>query len=219
MCGTECELLRSLKTILAEIQKTYKTVKEQSEGLYKEKGSKFIGYAVACYSEEEAKVYLEKWRKEHYQSRHVCWAYRFGLDKKQYRANDDGEPSNSAGIPILGQIQSFDLSNILIGVVRYFGGVKLGVGGLVQAYKETAKDALLNAEIHEIEVFHRVTLNFGYDVMPDVMSLLKKHEFQYDNQQFGLACAIDVAIPLDQLAIKTDLLEMNDLEIVEKGEY
>ena len=202
-----------------EIQRTYKTVKEQSEGIYKEKGSKFIAYAVPCYSEEEAKDYLAKWRKEHYQSRHVCWAYRFGLDKKQFRANDDGEPSNSAGVPILGQIQSFDLSNVLIGVVRYFGGVKLGVGGLVHAYRETAKEAILNAEIVEIEVFHHVRLKFGYDVMPDVMSLLKKSEFTYSNQQFDLACSIDVAFPLDRLAVKEDFLDLKDLEIEELGEY
>ena len=202
-----------------EVVRTYKTVKEQSEGIYKEKGSKFIAYAVACYTEEEAKEYLAKWRKEHYQSRHVCWAYRFGLDKSQFRANDDGEPSNSAGVPILGQIQSFDLSNVLIGVVRYFGGVKLGVGGLVHAYRETAKEALLNAEIVEIEVFHHIQLKFGYDVMPDVMSLLKKHEFKYTNQQFDLACSIDVAMPLHQLAIKADFEELNDLEIIELGEY
>ncbi len=202
-----------------EIQRTYITVKVESEGIYKEKGSKFIAYAVPCYSEEEAKEFLLKWRKEHYQSRHVCWAYRFGLDKKQFRANDDGEPSNSAGVPILGQIQSFDLSNVLIGVVRYFGGVKLGVGGLVHAYREAAKDALLNAELIEIEVFHHVRLQFGYDVMPDVMSLLKKHEFQYKNQQFDLNCSIDVAIPLDRLEVKTDFLDLKDLEIVELGDY
>lgn len=202
-----------------EIQRTYKTVKEQSEGVYKEKGSKFIAYAVPCYNEEQAKEYLNKWRKEHYQSRHVCWAYRFGLDKKQFRANDDGEPSNSAGVPILGQIQSFDLSNVLIGVVRYFGGVKLGVGGLVHAYRETAKEALLNAEVIEIEVFHHVRLKFGYDVMPDVMSLLKKAEFNYSNQQFDLACSIDVAFPLDRLAMKDEFLELKELEIEELGEY
>lgn len=202
-----------------EIQRTYKTVKEQSEGVYKEKGSKFIAYAVPCYNEEQAKEYLNKWRKEHYQSRHVCWAYRFGLDKKQFRANDDGEPSNSAGVPILGQIQSFDLSNVLIGVVRYFGGVKLGVGGLVHAYRETAKEALMNAEIIEIEVFHHVRLKFGYDVMPDVMSLLKKSEFTYTNQLFDLACSIDVAFPLDRLAVKEEFLELKDLEIEELGEY
>ncbi len=202
-----------------EIQRTYKTVKAQTEGTYKEKGSKFIAYAVACYSEEEAKEHLARWRKEHYQSRHVCWAYRFGLDKSQFRVNDDGEPSNSAGAPILGQIQSFDLSNILIGVVRYFGGVKLGVGGLIHAYREAAKEALLDGEIIEIEVFHRVTLHFGYDVMPDVMALLKKHEFQYDNQQFALTCAIDVAIPLHQLAVKEEFLDLNELEITVRGEF
>ncbi|MFN6013681.1 MAG: IMPACT family protein, partial [Flavobacteriales bacterium] len=116
---------------MSELRTTYRTLDELSMGIYKEKGSKFIGLAIACYTEAEAKVYLEKWRKEHYQSRHLCYAYRFGVDKQLYRANDDGEPNNSAGAPILGQIQSFDLSNVLIGVVRYYGGTKLGVGGLI----------------------------------------------------------------------------------------
>ena len=195
-----------------DIQTRYKTVKLQSEGLYKEKGSKFIAYAVSCYSEEEAKRYLEQWRKEHYQSRHLCWAYRFGLDKKQFRANDDGEPSNSAGAPILGQIQSFDLTNVLIGVVRYFGGVKLGVGGLIHAYREAAQDALQQAEIIEIEVFHHIRVNFLYAAMPEVMNWLKRMNFVYSNQQFGLDCTLDIQLPLDR---KDDLkAELEDLGIV-----
>lgn len=153
---------------------TYKTVKRRAEGLYKEKSSKFIAYAIACYSENEAKKYIEQWRKEHFQARHLCWAYRFGLDKLHYRVNDDGEPTNSAGAPILGQIQSFDLSNILVGVLRYYGGVKLGVGGLIQAYKEAAQDALKHATIVELEVFYHIQLQFNYNQMPFVMNWLKK---------------------------------------------
>lgn len=203
-----------------EIQTTYQTLSQQSEGLYKEKGSKFIAYAVPCYSEEEAKRFLEKWRKEHYQSRHVCWAYRFGLDKKQFRANDDGEPSNSAGAPILGQIQSFDLTNVLIGVVRYFGGVKLGVGGLIHAYREAAQDALKQAKIIEIEVFHHVQLQFTYELMPEVMNWLKKMNLDYNNQQFELDCKIDVKIPLNNiLKLKTELKDLGELNIKELGEW
>ncbi|MCO5258864.1 MAG: YigZ family protein [Crocinitomicaceae bacterium] len=199
---------------------TYKTVKQQSEGLYKEKGSKFIAYAVACYTEEEAKQYIEKWRKEHYQSRHVCWAYRFGLDKKQYRANDDGEPTNSAGAPILGQILAFDLTNVLIGVVRYFGGVKLGVGGLIHAYKEAAFDALQNATIIEIEVFHHIRIHFTYTAMPEVMNWLKRMNIDYSNQQFEVDCQLDAKLPLEQKEVlKTELLEINDVELTELGEY
>lgn len=203
-----------------EIQTTYRTVRNLSEGLYKEKGSKFIAYAVPCYSEEEAKQYLEQWRKEHYQSRHVCWAYRFGLDKKQYRANDDGEPSNSAGAPVLGQIQAFDLTNILVGVVRYFGGVKLGVGGLIHAYREAASDALKNAEFEEIEVFHHIRMIFGYDIMPDVMNWLKRMNLDYQNQQFELDCKIDVRLPLDRFKIlKKELEDIGEIEITELGEW
>ncbi|HLU87597.1 MAG TPA: YigZ family protein [Taishania sp.] len=202
------------------MQTTYKTLKSQSEGLYKEKGSKFIAYAVPCYTEEEAKQYLEKWRKEHYQSRHVCWAYRFGLDKKQFRANDDGEPSNSAGAPILGQIQSFDLSNVLIGVVRYFGGVKLGVGGLIHAYREAAMDALQNAEIIEVEVFLHIRANFSYEAMPEVMNWLKRMNLEYYNQQFELNCSIDIKLPLDQkVQLMEDLADIGTIEINELGEF
>ena len=102
-----------------EIVSTYRTLKARTEGLYKEKGSKFIGIAVSCYTEVEAKEFLELWKKEHHQARHLCWAYRFGKEMEVFRANDDGEPSNSGGSPILGQIQSFELTNVLIGVVRY----------------------------------------------------------------------------------------------------
>lgn len=203
-----------------KIQTTYKTVKQQSEGLYKEKGSKFIAYAVPCYNENEAKEHIEKWRKEHYQSRHVCWAYRFGLDKKQFRANDDGEPSNSAGAPILGQIQSFDLTNILIGVVRYFGGVKLGVGGLIHAYKEAAQDALQQAQIIEIEVFHHIQAIFTYETMPEVMNWLKRMNLEYGNQQFELDCRIDIKLPLDKILImKKELMDIGEIEINELGQW
>src|SRR3989338_10257684 len=123
-----------------EENSTYLTLETLSEGVYKEKGSKFIGLAQACYSEEEAKDLLAQWKNEHHQARHLCYAYRFGVHKDVWRANDDGEPSNSAGPPILGQIDAFDLSNVLIGVVRYFGGTKLGVGGLIAAYRAAAKE-------------------------------------------------------------------------------
>jgi uncharacterized YigZ family protein len=203
-----------------KIQTTYNTIQNQSEGIYKEKGSKFIAYAVPCYSEEEAKRHLEQWRKEHYQSRHVCWAYRFGLDKKQFRSNDDGEPTNSAGAPILGQIQSFDLTNILIGVVRYFGGVKLGVGGLIHAYREAAQDALQQAKIIEVEVFHHISITFSYEIMPEIMNWLKRMNVQYSNQQFELNCVLDLKLPLDKIELlKKELTNLGDIEITELGEW
>lgn len=201
-----------------ELVATYKTVKEESEGLYKEKGSKFIGYVVACYSEEEAKKYLDQWRKDHFQARHLCYAYRFGLDHKQVRSNDDGEPNNSAGIPILGQIQSYELTNVLIGVVRYFGGTKLGVGGLVQAYKTAAKEAIESAEIITIEVFDWVEICFEYVDMPQVMNLLKSKEIVQQEQDFGLVCKLTALFPLNlSIILKEELDKMPTVTYQSKG--
>lgn len=199
---------------------TYRTVEKLSEGLYKEKGSKFIGYAVACFNEEEAKKWLETWRKEHHQARHVCYAYRFGVNQDVYRANDDGEPSNSAGSPILGQIQSFDLSNVLIGVVRYFGGTKLGVGGLIHAYRTAAKEAIESGVIIEKEVFEHVQLAFNYTDMPSVMSLVKQHNLQIDHQQFEVNCELTISVPLNQRElIKNGLSALSSMEMSILGVY
>lgn len=203
-----------------EQKSTYRTLKELSEGIYKEKGSKFIAFAVPCYSEKEAKEYLDTWRKEHYQSRHVCYAYRFGVNQKVIRANDDGEPNNSAGAPILGQIQSFDLSNILIGVVRYFGGTKLGVGGLIHAYKTAAKEAIENGEICELEVFDWIRINFDYSAMPDVMNLLKQHHLVMKDQVFEESCTLIVNLPLNKSAhIQKELEEITNVELDSLGIY
>jgi uncharacterized YigZ family protein len=201
------------------IKDTYKTLVARSEGIYREKGSKFIGIAVPCYSEEEAKTYLLAWKKEHHQARHLCYAYRFGLDKKIYRANDDGEPSNSAGIPILGQIQSFDLSNVLIGVVRYYGGTKLGVGGLVNAYKTAAKEALEVGVFEEKQVFHHLQLTFSYEQMPEMMHWLKKSGLTISNQNFVESCSVDIALPLDEKDRYKEELGVFSCEQHELGEY
>lgn len=198
----------------------YRTIKELSSGIYKEKGSKFIAFAVACYSEEEAKKYLDTWRKEHYQSRHLCYAYRFGVDQSIFRANDDGEPNNSAGAPILGQIQSFDLSNVLIGVVRYFGGTKLGVGGLVQAYKSAAREAIENGEIIENEVFEWVRINFHYAAMPLIMSILKNYHLQMKEQVFEIDCSVVTGLPLEKKeSIKKEIEKNSDAKIEIIGIY
>ncbi len=203
-----------------EQKSTYRTLKELSEGIYKEKGSKFIAFAVPCYSEKEVKEYLESWRKEHYQSRHVCYAYRFGVDQKVFRANDDGEPNNSAGAPILGQIQSYDLSNILIGVVRYFGGTKLGVGGLIHAYKTAAKEAIENGEICELEVFDWIRIHFDYGAMPNVMNLLKQHNLVMKDQVFEESCTLVVNLPLNKSTfIQEELQEITNVEIESLGIY
>ena len=166
-----------------------------------------------CYTDTEAKQFLDQWRKEHYQARHLCYAYRFGLDQKVYRANDDGEPNNSAGAPILGQIQSFDLSNVLIGVVRYYGGTKLGVGGLINAYRTAAKEAIEAGEIVETEVFEWNQLNFGYDVMPQVMNFIKQNQLVSRDQDFGAECSLKVLLPLNQAAyLRGELSELKNVE-------
>lgn len=203
-----------------EVNSTYHTVANISEGIYKEKGSKFIAYAVACYSEEEAKQFLDNWRKSHHQARHVCYAYRFGVDKKVFRANDDGEPNNSAGVPILGQIQSFDLTNVLIGVVRYFGGTKLGVGGLITAYKEAAKEAIQEAEIIELEIFEWVNLKFSYEDMPSVMSLVKQKGLVIHEQLFDLDCKLKLNLPLQNKdLLKNEFEKFSSVEIEIIGIY
>ena len=203
-----------------EIIDTYNTLKEQSEGIYKEKGSKFIGYAVACYDEEEAKNYLNEWRKAHHQARHLCYAYRFGLNKDVYRVNDDGEPSNSAGAPILGQIQSADLTNVLIGVIRYFGGTKLGVGGLVQAYKTAAKEAIQEGIIIEKKVLQHFQLQFDYETMPNLMFFLKSKQIEIEKQVFETDCILKIAIELEQSPEIIEQIEnLNTVQIKELGIY
>lgn len=198
---------------------TYRTLKKETKGIYKEKGSKFIGIAVPCYSEEEAKQFLQQWHKEHYQARHLCYAYRFGMNGEVYRANDDGEPSNSAGAPILGQLQSYDLTNTLIGVVRYFGGIKLGVGGLINAYRTAAKEAIEAGEIITKEVFEWVRVNFEYPDMPGVMNCLKHHNLDQKEQVFELNCSLVTNLPLNKAReIKEELKKFDSVELIVLGE-
>lgn len=198
----------------------YRTVKNLSEGLYKEKGSKFIGYIQACYNEEQAKELLDNWRKSNRQAGHLCYAYRFGVDKTIYRSNDDGEPSNSAGAPILGQINSYDLSNVLIGVVRYYGGTKLGVGGLINAYRTAAKEAIENALIIEKEIYKWVVIRFEYIDMPNVMNLLKKRNLEMSNSTFELKCELTTYFKLDLVEVIEDELKgLSTVNIDVKGIY
>lgn len=199
---------------------TYQTLREISEGLYKEKGSKFIAFAVPCSSEEEAKVYLSAWRKEHHQACHVCYAYRFGAEKKIFRASDDGEPTNSAGAPILGQIQSADLTNVLIGVVRYYGGTKLGVGGLIHAYRTAAREAIDNSKIIEKELHEHFVLHFSYSEMPDVMKLIKSLNLEVIHPDFQLECKLELEVPLRQLTVfKEEIGNIEGVKLDSKGIY
>lgn len=175
---------------------TYKTLQDISEGMYREKGSKFIAYAAPCSNELQAKELLESWRKAHHQARHVCYAYRFGVDGQVFRANDDGEPGNSAGIPILGQLQSFELTNVLIGVVRYFGGTKLGVGGLVQAYKTAAREAITNGLIIEKQVQVLVDVHFPYAQMPFILHAIKQMNLEVISRDLSETCSVHIAFPI-----------------------
>ena len=174
---------------------TYKTIATASEEvLYKEKNSKFFGYAFPVTSEEDVKENLERLRKEHFSARHWCYAYQIGTEKIQYRANDDGEPNNSAGMPIYGQIQSFEVTNILVVVVRYFGGVKLGVGGLISAYKTAAQMALENATIIEKTIDKHFIISFGYAHMNKVMRIIKEKNLQIVSQKMEMDCEIEISI-------------------------
>lgn len=173
----------------------YKTIDFPSEEvLLKEKNSKFFGYAIPITSEEEVKEILDRLRKEHFSARHWCYAYQIGTEKIQYRANDDGEPNNSAGMPIYGQIQSFEVTNVLVVVVRYFGGVKLGVGGLISAYKTAAQMALENATIIEKTINKHFVISFGYAHMNKVMRIIKEKNLQIVAQKMEMDCEIEISI-------------------------
>ncbi len=177
---------------------TYKTLANSSEGFYKEKGSKFLAFAVPVTSEAEVKAFIAQKRKEHHQAVHVCSAFRLGADHKLYRSSDDGEPSNSAGPPILGQIQAYELTNILIAVVRYYGGTNLGVGGLISAYRIAAKEALEAAVVIEKEEEIDLDISFAYEKMHLVMDLLKREKVQIKEQNLAESCALKICISKDQ---------------------
>ncbi|RAR75776.1 IMPACT family protein [Flavobacterium aciduliphilum] len=173
---------------------TYKTLSLPSkEILFKEKNSKFYGYAFPVTTEEEIKNHLDVLRKQHYGAVHFCYAFQLGTDKIQFRANDDGEPSNTAGAPIYGQIQSFGLTNVLIVVVRFFGGIKLGVGGLISAYRTAAQMALENAEIIEKTVNVHFVVAFDYKNMNKVMRIIKEKNLEIITQKMELTCEIEIA--------------------------
>lgn len=167
---------------------TYLTVARLSEGLYKEKMSKFISFAVPVSTLDEAKEAIARYQKEYYDARHVCWAYMLGAARTEYRVNDNGEPSGTAGKPILGQINSFGLTNVLIVVVRYFGGIKLGTSGLIEAYRVAAAEAIRANEIIECLVEDDVRIFFEYPFMNDVMRIVKEENVAIISQYFDLDC-------------------------------
>jgi uncharacterized YigZ family protein len=164
-----------------------------NEVIFKDRGSKFFGYSFPIENEEDVKTHLQGLKKNHPAAKHFCYAYTIGINQMRYRLSDDGEPNNSAGQPIYGQIQSFGLTNILIVVIRYFGGTKLGVGGLIQAYRSAAKMSLELSEIIELEVLTKYSLNFSYARLNTVMAVLKKRQIQITYQLLDLDCEITIA--------------------------
>lgn len=173
---------------------TYRTLKNPSnEILFKDKKSKFYGYAFPIISEDEVKLIIENLRKKHHTAGHVCYAWQLGIEKPTYRANDDGEPNNSAGMPIYGQIKAFEITNVLVAVPRIFGGTKLGVGGLIQAYKNTAQLALESAVIIEkiIETFF--IISFEYSEMDKAMRIIKQHAIKINSQKMDLNCVFQIS--------------------------
>ena len=174
-----------------EIKDNYKTIESPSEEiLFKEKNSKFFGYAFPVSTTDEIKIHIDQLKKQHFGAVHFCYAYQIGTEKIEFRANDDGEPSNSAGIPIYGQIQSFGLTNILIVVVRFFGGTKLGVGGLITAYKTTAQLVLENASIIEKTIDVQFKITFDYKNINKVMRIIKEKQLEIHSQKMEENCEL-----------------------------
>lgn len=174
---------------------TYKTIESPSdELLFKEKNSKFFGYAFPIKNEDEVKPIIDVLRKKHFGAGHFCYAFQIGTDKINFRANDDGEPSNTAGMPIYGQIQSFGLTNVLVVVVRFFGGTKLGVGGLIAAYKTTAQMVLETTNSIEKTINIHFVITFDYKNMNKVMRIIKEKNIDIINQKMELSCKIEIAI-------------------------
>ena len=173
---------------------TFRTIASSSEGSYKEKGSKFLSFAFPVKNVDEINQILAQYRKQYYDARHICYAYMLGNAKNEWRANDDGEPSGTAGRPILGQINSFELTNVLVIVVRYFGGILLGTGGLITAYKEASRDALEQASIVEQTIDEIISIEFDYLLMNEVMRIVKEMSPQILDQSFDNMCAMKLAI-------------------------
>jgi uncharacterized YigZ family protein len=188
------------------INDTYKTIGAVSQGLFKDKGSRFISFAYPVRSVEEIKPIIDKIRKDYHDARHHCYAYLIGYDNNTWRVNDDGEPSGTGGKPILGQIKSFGLTNILIVVVRYFGGTLLGVSGLINAYRAAATDALNNANIIDGTIQDTYCLNFQYNLMNNVMKVLKEDNINQHDQKFELDCSLKISFRISAREIILDKL-------------
>lgn len=196
------------------IKDTYKSIASRSQGLYKDQGSRFISFAFPVETEARVKEIVDSLKKEYHDARHHCFAYRLGLDGSGYRMNDDGEPSSTAGRPILGQIDSAGLSDILIVVVRYFGGIKLGVPGLIKAYRTAAQDALANATVVEKVAGANYRIEFDYLDMESVMKVLKDLDIVPENRKYDSVCSMDVRVRLSRTDIFEERLEKKLLSLI-----
>ncbi|MBU3822552.1 YigZ family protein [Flavobacteriaceae bacterium XHP0103] len=196
---------------------TYKTIETSVDGvLFKEKNSKFFGYAFPVETEEQAQQHIDSLKKQHHAARHWCYAYQIGTESIYFRANDDGEPNNSAGMPIYGQIQSFEVTNILIVVVRYFGGVKLGVGGLINAYKATAQLTLEEATIFEKTIDVEYCISFDYKNMNKVMRIIKEKNINITNQTLEMDCKIYISVRKKEASLIFEIFnQLYEIEIKE----
>lgn len=195
---------------------TYKSISKITEGLYKEKGSKFLSFAIPVSNVEEVKEIVKDYRKQYFDARHVCYAYMIGIERIIFRSNDDGEPSGTAGRPILGQLNSRELTDVLVIVVRYFGGILLGTGGLVVAYKEATIDALNNAEIIEKVVETKFIIRFNYLFLNDVMRLIKEYNAPIIKQEFNNDCVMEFNIrKQDSDALIAKMLKVEGVKIEE----
>jgi len=190
-----------------EIKDTYYTIKKESQGFFKDKGSKFFSFAFPVNTEEEIKQQQQFLRKKYHDARHHVYAWRLGIDEDNYRYSDDGEPANSSGPPILGQIRSYNLSDILIVVIRYFGGTKLGIPGLINAYKTAAKDAIENTEISTKTLMNTYRISFPYDKMNTVMQIIKEQNWEQSRQLFEIQCQIDIHVRLKN---SSNIIELFD---------
>ena len=192
------------------IQDSYKSIASPSDGLFKDNGSRFIARAYPVETEEEVKEIVAALKKEYYDARHHVYAYRLGYLGDKFRANDDGEPSGSSGRPVLGQIDSCGLSDILVVVIRYFGGIKLGIPGLIRAYKTSTADALANAQIIEKIASRHFRVHFGYMSMNGVMKVMKDMGLEQKNQKFDMECSLETTVRLSQ--VDSFIERMGDVE-------
>ena len=194
---------------------TYRTIRDLSEGYYTEKRSRFLSFALPVRTPDEVKTQVDAYRKKYYDARHVCWAYMLGPDRTTFRANADGEPSSTAGKPSLGQINSNNLTDILIIVVRYFGGIELGTSGLIVAYRTAAAEAIAAARIEERTVDETITITFEYPHLNSVMRIVKEDKPDVLTQSFELTCEMTLRIRQSRMdALKNRLLKVDSLRIV-----